>query len=56
MPHFETVWIQILSMYLNNENPHSQLIVPRKVQKSLKDVKFYHRRMIITSKNTRIRI
>ena len=56
MPHFETVWIKILSTYLNNKNPHSQLTVPLKVQKSLKDLKFYHRREIITSKNTQLHI
>ena len=56
MPHFETVWIKILSTYLNNENPHSQLIVPLNVQKSLKDLKFYHRRVIITWKNIRLHI
>ena len=54
--HFETVWIKILSTYLNNKNPHSQLIVPLKVQTSLKDLKFYHRRVIITSKNIRLHI
>ena len=56
MPHFETVWIKILSTYLNNENPNSQLMVPLKAQKSLKDLKFYRRRAIITSKNTRLHI
>ena len=45
-----------MSTYLNNENPHSQLIVPLKVQKSSKDLKFYRRRVIITSKNTRFHI
>ena len=55
MSHFKIVGIKILSMYLNNENPHSQLIVPLKVQKSLKDLKFYHHRVIITSsKSTRL--
>ena len=56
MPHFETVWNKILSTYFINESLHSQLIVPLKAQKSLKDFKFYRRRAIITSKNTRLHI
>ena len=56
MPRLETVWIKILSTYFINEKPHTQLIVPLKIQKSLKDFKFYRRRAIITSKNTRLHI